>query len=426
ICLFDAENPKRKDHTDFLAPFVRFFDGESLIVVLNKCDRQSRVELIETIAPDFFQHLQQAWDKPADSFYMISARSHLRNPGWDTDASPRHSMDQFDALKNQISNTFVVRGFRIDRRVKNALELKNYIRRRINEETSTDAIRLSDISGKIQEMEKDALQIALNTLKDDDSNPVSGIPPRLYHQLAQQWIGPVGWMIGVWYRILVFGSSISALFHFSNPFRRIRTLMTGSDKARGRDPEDGEDGEFKILEPALRQYRYAILKTWTEIGEELVHARFDPAVRLPGSIAADGRNLESGFSALWISGIETQIRRTSRNLSRIWIQMGFNFPVFAVLFHAGWITAKDFFLGNALPSGYFLHAVLTLFLFLFSSFFIFQICVRIAGSPRRIKTLALSSLESDPLLRQQLSHGPIGTQITRVLDMSAWRSPDED
>ncbi|MEW5910211.1 MAG: dynamin family protein, partial [Thermodesulfobacteriota bacterium] len=74
ICLFDAENPKRKDHTDFLAPFVRFFDGESLIVVLNKCDRQSRFELIETIAPDFFQHLQQAWDKPADSFYMISAR----------------------------------------------------------------------------------------------------------------------------------------------------------------------------------------------------------------------------------------------------------------------------------------------------------------------------------------------------------------
>jgi len=39
ICVFDSENPKRKDHVDFLAPFVHRFNGESLVVVINKCDR---------------------------------------------------------------------------------------------------------------------------------------------------------------------------------------------------------------------------------------------------------------------------------------------------------------------------------------------------------------------------------------------------
>ncbi len=39
ICVFDAENPKRRDHADFLTPVIRRFDGQSLVAVLNKCDR---------------------------------------------------------------------------------------------------------------------------------------------------------------------------------------------------------------------------------------------------------------------------------------------------------------------------------------------------------------------------------------------------
>ena len=44
ICVFDSENPKRKDHVDFLAPFIQRFNGESLVVVINKCDRQDELE----------------------------------------------------------------------------------------------------------------------------------------------------------------------------------------------------------------------------------------------------------------------------------------------------------------------------------------------------------------------------------------------
>jgi GTP-binding protein EngB required for normal cell division len=56
ICVFDAENPKRRDHVDFLAPYIRKFSGESLVCVLNKCDRLDEPELKNQIAPDFLEH----------------------------------------------------------------------------------------------------------------------------------------------------------------------------------------------------------------------------------------------------------------------------------------------------------------------------------------------------------------------------------
>jgi len=61
ICVFDSENPKRKDHVDFLAPFIRKFNGGSLVSVMNKCDRLDEPELKNRILPDFSAYIQAAW-----------------------------------------------------------------------------------------------------------------------------------------------------------------------------------------------------------------------------------------------------------------------------------------------------------------------------------------------------------------------------
>jgi GTPase SAR1 family protein len=426
ICLFDAENPKKKDHTDFLTPYVQFYDGKSLIVVLNKCDRQSLQELTETIIPDFLNHIQQAWEKKIDSFYPISARSHLQNPEWNPNASPRHSMDQFDALKKQIEHTFAIKGFRIDRRIKNARELKNYIQKRISEETGKDTNGLTQVLSKIHAMEKNAFQIVLETLKNEDFHQISSIIPGIYHRLSQQWMGPVGWLIGVWFRILTFGSSISAFFRFSNPLRWFKERVDVSGGKTETDPVVNNSGRLDIFEPALRQYRFAILERWTDIAEELVLARFDPVVRLPDSFFTDNRDLESKLTGLWISGIEAQISRISKRLSSIWIQIAFNTPVFAVLFHAGWVTSRDFFLGKALPSGYFIHTLLTTFIFLFISFFLFQICVRFSANPSRIKMLALPPLQLDLFMKERFTQGPLQIQISRVMELASLKKSSDE
>ena len=120
ICMFDAENPKRRDHVDFLAPYIRRFDGESLLAVLNRCDRLAEEELSSRILPEFSAHLAAAWDREVDTVFCTSARSHLNDPGWDPAATPRHAFDQFEDLRRQIFGAFNRAGFVVDRRLTNA------------------------------------------------------------------------------------------------------------------------------------------------------------------------------------------------------------------------------------------------------------------------------------------------------------------
>ena len=77
ICVFDAENPKRRDHVDFLAPYVQQFNGESLVCVLNKCDRLDEPELKDQIVPDFLEHIGVGWQIPADRVFCIRPRAAI-------------------------------------------------------------------------------------------------------------------------------------------------------------------------------------------------------------------------------------------------------------------------------------------------------------------------------------------------------------
>jgi energy-coupling factor transporter ATP-binding protein EcfA2 len=93
ICVFDSENPKRRDHVDFLTPFVHRFHGESLVGVMNKCDRLDEQELKNHILPEFTGYLRSAWRNSVDRVLCISARRHLHDPQWDESAGPKHDFD---------------------------------------------------------------------------------------------------------------------------------------------------------------------------------------------------------------------------------------------------------------------------------------------------------------------------------------------
>ncbi len=80
ICVFDAENPKRRDHVDFLAPYVRLFNGDSLVSVINKSDRQDEGELKEKILPDFTDFIAKAWSRPVHTFLCIGSKPSERPP----------------------------------------------------------------------------------------------------------------------------------------------------------------------------------------------------------------------------------------------------------------------------------------------------------------------------------------------------------
>jgi len=154
ICVFDSENPKRRDHVDFLAPHVRMFGGESLVVVINKCDRQDKNELEEKIVPEFLGFITSAWERQIQKVLCISARRHLRNPMWDPTASPKHDFDQFEELKGMIFGTFNRPGYIVDRRLENVRNLRDFVFLETSSEVEKDLERLDIAKENIRVAEK--------------------------------------------------------------------------------------------------------------------------------------------------------------------------------------------------------------------------------------------------------------------------------
>jgi hypothetical protein len=102
---------------------------------------------------------------------------------------------------------------------------------------------------------------------------------RLYQQLAQRWLGPVGWLVAVWTRILVFGTGLAALLRFGNPVRQlfgaVSVVRRHADSKKALDAADQGTGASL----ALMRYDDTIARAWPEIAEKLIDARFAPAVR---------------------------------------------------------------------------------------------------------------------------------------------------
>ncbi|MEJ2222758.1 MAG: 50S ribosome-binding GTPase, partial [Desulfobacterales bacterium] len=153
ICVFDAENPKRRDHLDFLAPFIRKFSGESLVCVLNKCDRLDEPELKNQIVPDFLEHIRMGWQAPADRVFCISARRNLQDPDWDAGAGPRHDFDEFEDLKQLVAGTINRAGYVIDRRIENAQRLRDFVFEEAGGEVLKNKAVLADAAGAMIETE---------------------------------------------------------------------------------------------------------------------------------------------------------------------------------------------------------------------------------------------------------------------------------
>jgi GTPase SAR1 family protein len=417
ICVFDSENPKRKDHIDFLASYVRLFGGDSLVVVINKCDRQDEGELKEKILPEFKTFINAAWERPVQTVLCISARRHLRNPEWDPAARPKHDFDQFKDLRQMIFGTFNRPGYVVDRRIENARSLRDYVFQETKTEVEKDAKGLEDAKTRIQSAEKKALADALFAIKDNNVGQFFGINVLLYQKLAQRWLGPVGWLIALWARILIFGTGIVAMLRFGNPIRQLTGMVSSLLHFKESRAAVAETGKSDGVDAAMRSYRMTILQEWPDVAESLVKARFNPSARNMKNVLPDNNRLDGDLTALWNRCLDNALEKASKTLSGFIFQMVFNLPVIAILGHVGWTTARDYFAGHYLSSDFFLHAFLTIAIVLFLSFFVFQACVRLFAGSGRIVGKTFSEIKQQVEGLQPLSTNPVGTQIDAVLGL---------
>jgi|GEM_PF-220980 len=405
LCVFDAENPKRRDHVDFLAPYVQRFDGASLIAVLNRCDRLAEDELAGRIVPDFSAHLGRAWQREVDTVFCTAARRHLKQPNWDESATPRHEFDQFEALRRRVLETFNQAVFVVDRRLTNAGSLMSYIEGQILSAVDQDKEAVDRAAALIVAAEKAAAQSGFEALESEVADARAEIHTALYGRLAQRWVGPVGWLTATWARLLAFGSGVAAVMRGAGS----SVLSVAGRLAKTGQKEAG--GAGRAFGGALLSYRHALAERWPDISEALVQGRFDPSVRRFDQMLPDlGGRLDS-LSGRWEDALSTEIDRAAAGLSHPVFQLLLNLPAVAVLLHAGWRTVVDYFAGRFLPVSFFLHTLLMLGIALFLSFFVLQTLIRMAAGQKRILARTLKRAIGSTEALHPMTESPFGEKI---------------
>ena len=419
ICVFDSENPKRKDHVDFLAPYVRKFNGESLVSVINKCDRQDETELKNRILPDFSAYIQSAWQTSVDRTLCISARRHLKEPQWDQTAGPKHDFDQFEELQNLIFDSVNRAGYVVDRRLENARSLRDFIFDEVRREVAGYSTSLVTAQQKIREAERKSFLEAVSAMKNDDSRQLFGVGLMVYQKLAQRWVGPMGWMIAIWARLLIFGTGMAALLRFGRPVTQIMGMISAWRHYKESKSATADARNDERVGAGLRTYRLTTMSNWPDIAESLIGGGFNGAVRRVEDALPAGETLNEKLAGIWSGTLESEIERVSRRLSGILLQIVFNLPAFGILGYSGWITVKGFLWGEYLAGAFFLHALWSIGIILLLSFFIFQACVRLVAGPERVTAKAFEKMKRQVDQFDMMTPNPVQVQLDTVIELNA-------
>ena len=419
ICVFDAENPKRRDHLDFLAPFIRKFSGESLVCVLNKCDRLDEPELKKQIVPDFLEHIRMGWQMPADRVFCISARRNLQDPAWDADASPRHDFDEFKDLKQLVVNTINRAGYVIDRRIENARQLRDFVFEEAGSEVLKNKAVLADAAGSIIGTEKNALASAISGMQAIGTQPLIGLNVLVYQKLSQRWLGPMGWMIAIWSRLLMFGSGIMAIFRHGRPVRQVLNSLSVLKRSKETQAAIEEPRKDRQMTAAFRNFRLAVLENWPDIARSMVRGGFDSSIRNTEDALSGMEGFEHRLAAIWTDALDAELERITARLSGLVLQTLFNLPAIGFLGYCGWLTLQTFFSGNYLSGDFFMHAFWAIGLILILSFFILQLCIRVVASSGRITAKAFEKLKDQLDHLNALNQNPLKSQLETVLGLAA-------
>ena len=265
------------------------------------------------------------------------------------------------------------------------------------------------------------MQQAVKAFQRQGNALTIGINVRLYQQLAQRWLGPVGWLVALWTRLLVFGTGVAALLRFGNPVSQVvgavSALRHHADAKKAMaDVDHGAGAAMALLE-----YEGVVARGWPDIAEILVDARFNASVRqaqgAPGHGEAVGRHL----SSIWNESLADVLSGAGRRLSHGVLQLLFNLPVMGVLGYAGWLTAVNFFSGNILSSNFFLHAFWTIVLVLFLTFFLLQGVIRLAAGKEKLVEQVFDKVQHTLDQENRIGESPVWRQVKTIQGLSVNR-----
>jgi hypothetical protein len=289
----------------------------------------------------------------------------------------------------------------------------------VRRETSKDRASLETAVRQLRAAEQDAMMSAVAAMKGDDSRQPFGVNILVYQKLSQMWLGPVGWMIAIWARLLIFGSGIVSMFRFGRPFQQLFGMISALRHFKESKSAMAEPQQAQWLDAALRNYRLAVMQNWPDIAECLVKGRFSYTVRGTEDVLAGSDEVSEKLSDLWSETLDLEIQRSARKLSGFLVQLVFNAPAIAILGYTGWLTLRGFIAGDYFVGDFFLHAFWAIGIILLLSFFLLQACIRLTAGAEGITARAFENMKKEADRVDGIIRNPVKFQLETVLDLAA-------
>lgn len=408
LCVFDAENPKRRDAVDRLEPLVRRFDGRSVLIVVNKCDRLDEAECRGAVLDDFRSHLTVVWGVALEPPLAVSARRHLHEPAWDPGAEPRHGIDRFAELRERLAAAAAGGSGRGERRVENAQHLKDLFLAELEAALSASRPALEAARALLARAQAGALEQALTVLERGEGFAAGEAAAILQRKVAVAWSGPLGWLLLFWSRLSGPGDGIVGRLA---PWRAAAQRRRTARFSFGDNPA--------AVGEAVRAWRLHLLSAWPEVAERLVAGGFDPAVRDPRLAEELAERLAVPLLSRFPGWVEETLEATARRFGAWPVQALFNAPVVGMFLWIGIEAVVSFFRGRILPGDYFTHGFWATLLVGLLSFTMLQLALRPAGTPRSLLRRARARFSATAAQHlSRLPDHPLPVQLEEVLRLS--------
>ncbi len=359
VCVFKALNPKQKDNLDRLAHFVAKFPNKHIVIVLNRSDEVvPHSKLRDEVVPDFMDHLEHCWP---GSFKYVFCTATPPPEQEKAQTLPEGFVNDIGDLQKFLESVTGTAFF--DERVSRAEFLRKNAERAV-----CDAIRRQgdwkSLASDIQKFNEDIscliseryskTEVSGGTKESADTALLCAVAPR--------WWGPIGFYLGLSRRFRHFVETPFRLYDLIPPvaiIRRLKALFT-KDVAPGLDA-DG-NGMPPNKEIRLTDVEGDIIPKYAVLADRMVH-EFGMDVGLLDHKSALGLAALSGvLYDAWRTALESEIKEVAGRCSGWFSQLILNLIFIIPACYVASITFWEFWNRNYLPSAFYQHAAVSLFL----------------------------------------------------------------
>ena len=186
VCVFDAQNPKKKDNLDRLAGYVRKFQPKHVVLVVNRADIVSPGSLESKVIPDFIEHLKQCWPGTFEHVFCTSAKTT------EGEATAENQLDELREFLRKVSGVQFV-----DERIGRAAFLRESAEEGVRE-TLREQGNWEALFEEIHSFEKNlSKRMAKVCVSGDDDTDAAKTSFALLRSASSLWWGPVGFFLGL-------------------------------------------------------------------------------------------------------------------------------------------------------------------------------------------------------------------------------------